>query len=487
MSSYRTGRQEPRIAIRPWLANPALRKYSDGEDAAKFAEAYGMKPDEWQADTLDVWLARDERDLFVCTTCGLSLPRQNGKNAVLEMRELYGLIAIGEKILHTAHRVDTARKAFLRLVSFFENPKYPELAEMVVSIRRTNGQEAIVLSNGGAIEFSSRVNGGSRGSTYDVVVFDEAQELTNDQMESIMSTMAAAPLGNRQLIYTGTPPSPVSHGTVFKKQRARALGDDAGRIAWDEWSVSEIGDVTDRERWYETNPAMGIRIDEEFVEEECLTLTPDGFARERLGWWDESTQSGNPAIKEELWYGCEALRVPEPAAGDKIAFGVKFTPDGSMFALSAAMRRRDGESYIECIDFASASGGGISWLADWLCDRRDKCSVTIIDGKSKADALATKLRDRGFPAKGLKVASTGDVIAAYSMTITAIEEGSLTHTGQKGLTDSAIHAQKRLIGKSGGTGFGDGETSCAPIESASLAFFGAMTTKRIPGRKAKLL
>src|SRR5690625_7789130 len=84
---------------------------------------------------------------------GLAVPRQNGKNAVLEMVELFFMAVLGLKILHTAHEVKTARKAFLRIASFFEDErKYPELAEIVEYIRRTNGQEAIQLTNGGSIE-----------------------------------------------------------------------------------------------------------------------------------------------------------------------------------------------------------------------------------------------------------------------------------------------------------------------------------------------
>ena len=37
---------------------------------------------------------------------------------------------------------------------------------------------------------------------------------------------------------------------------------------------------------FDTNPAMGVRLDDEFTEEEFNTMSPDGFARERLGWWD---------------------------------------------------------------------------------------------------------------------------------------------------------------------------------------------------------
>lgn len=39
-----------------------------------------------------------------------------------------------------------------------------------------------------------------------------------------------------------------------------------------------------RDMVFDTNPAMGVRLDDEFTEEKFNTMLPDGFARERLGW-----------------------------------------------------------------------------------------------------------------------------------------------------------------------------------------------------------
>lgn len=487
MSSSATGSQEPRIAVLPEPGDGVAfgDLYTDGEDAAEFSKAYGLSPDPWQRAVLSAWLARNPDDGFACTSCGLSVPRQNGKNALLEMRELYGLCAIGERMLHTAHRVDTARKAFLRLVTFFDSPAHPELGEMVTSIRRTNGQESISLANGASIEFSSRVNGGSRGSTYDIVVFDEAQELTDDQMEAIMSTMAAAPLGNRQLVFTGTPPSPVSPGTVFKHQRSQALSGKGGRMAWHEWSVDEVGDVSDRSRWYATNPALGIRLDEGFTATECSTLTADGFARERLGWWCDGS-SANAALSRSKWEACAIEKAPPPLEGDRVAYGVKFTPDGASVALSAAARNPKRKTLIEGLEFKSVSGG-INWLAKWLIERKDRCAVCVVDGRSHTAALVQKLQEGGFPQRAIVVANSSNVCAAASMLRNAVDQGEVQHVSPTDLDRSAVAAQRRDIGTNGGWGFGSGDFDCALIESASLAHWGAMTTKRRPGRRSRLL
>src|SRR5690606_20537971 len=131
---------------------------------------------------------------FAARRCGLAVPRQNGKNGLLEMVELYKMVALGRKILHTAHPVPTSRKHFLRMLAYFDNPReYPWLVDQVARLRSANGQEAIILKNGGSVEFVSRSKNSGRGFTVDDVVFDEAQELDSDALEAILPTLSSAP------------------------------------------------------------------------------------------------------------------------------------------------------------------------------------------------------------------------------------------------------------------------------------------------------
>ena len=59
---------------------------------------------------LDCWLGRDASGRYTVTSAGLAVPRQNGKNVCLEGREFFGMVINGEKILHTAHQVRTAKR-----------------------------------------------------------------------------------------------------------------------------------------------------------------------------------------------------------------------------------------------------------------------------------------------------------------------------------------------------------------------------------------
>jgi len=82
-----SGTQSPRIRLEPDAVDD-----QDGDDAAKLAGDYGLEPDPWQRDVLRGWLARRADGKWAASRCGLAVPRQNGKNALLEMRELFGMM-----------------------------------------------------------------------------------------------------------------------------------------------------------------------------------------------------------------------------------------------------------------------------------------------------------------------------------------------------------------------------------------------------------
>lgn len=470
------GSQEPRIQVEP------SRISTDGADAALLMSAYGCELDPWQQIVLDCWLGKNEDSKYSVTSAGLSLPRQNGKNVCLEAREFFGLVVNGERILHTAHQVRTSKKSFRRLAAMFTDKRHPEITDIVKNIRYTNGEESIELDNGGTIEFSARSRQAARGfDGISLVVFDEAQELTDDQIEAIMATLSASSTGTRQIIYTGTPPYPGCPGEVFRRRRTSCIGDASKHDAWHEWSIEADSidkiDVKEKTLWYMSNPALGIRLDEEFTEEEMRSMSPDGFARERLGWWSPAiTEQTDYAIDADLWDACITSEVkPE----GKTAYGIKFSADGSEVCLSGAVLTNDGRLHIELIQRKS-TGQGTRWLAEWLNERYNKASCVVIDGRNGVDVLTDRIADT-WKMKGSVIRpNTRDVIAAVGMLTDAINEKTLTwYEKQEALRESAVTAIKRPI--AGGWGFG-GENS-TPIESCALAVYGVKTCKRVPGKR----
>lgn len=475
----KTGSQEPRIKVEPERAG------SYGDDAQLLMREYGNEMDPWQKLVLDCWLGYDEDGRYNTASAGLVCPRQNGKNVCLEAREFFGLAVKGERILHTAHQVRTSKRSFRRLAAMFTDKNHPEVIEAVKAIRRTNGEECIELCNGGMIEFMSRSRQAARGfDGISLVVFDEAQELSDDELEAIMATLSASATGNRQIIYTGTPPYPGCPAEVFRRRRAACIGDPGRHDAWHEWSVEaksvEEIKMDDVSLWYMTNPALGIRLTEEFTREEFTSMTPDGFARERLGWWvPVASEAVNPAIPAEVWDACASM---EKKPDGKTAYGVKFSQDGSEVCLCGAVLPEEGPARISLIE-RKTTGCGIQWLADWLNARYAKASCVVVDGRNGVDVLVEKLAQTWRHKDSVIRPSAKEVIAGVSMLVEALNTKAVTwYKDQEALRESAVAATKRPI--SGGWGFG-GENSC-PIEACALALWGAKTSKRDPSRKMRI-
>lgn len=465
---------------------------TDGPDASALIAKMGMKPFPWQDGVLDAWCARDSSDGPAYVTCGLSVPRQNGKNAILEAFEFYQLTVCGAHILHTAHRVKTAKKSFQRLVKYFTDRRHRDVCALVRNIRYTNGEEGIYLTNGGSVEFSARSRAGGRGfDDIQAVVFDEAQDLTDDQLSAVMYTLAASASGYRQMIFTGTPPDPSSPGEVFGRNREAAMRATSKRTCWFEWGVERlpdpkstfadlVGDV------YAANPSMGYTLDLEFTESEFDKASIDGFARERLGWW--SSQAANAAIADGLWRA--GARPKEDVPSGNKSFGVKFSPDGSLVALSVCVMPADGPAWVECIGTGDMADG-IGWLADFLAteDMEEATAAIAVDGKTGAGALLDKLREV-YPRQALMVPGTKGVVNASSMFEQALIDRMVWHWDspngeQAALDESATGAVKRPVGNEGGWAYG-GDGS-AIIESAVLAHWAAKTTARDPQGGCEIL
>ena len=470
--SYQSGRllgsQEPCVRIAP------AYNETDGLDAERILRSGKLILDPWQGLVLCDWMAIDNGK-WICRTCGGSVPRQNGKTGLVEARAEAGMIMYNEQVIYTAHLQKTATETFEEMASFFDTPK---LRNYLKDIKTALGREQIILKSGARVKFLARTRNGGRGQHGDLLIFDEAQELSVEAQASFIPAISASL--NPQTIYAGTPPDPSSDGTVFRGIRDKAINGKTQNTAWFEYSVDEIGDVTNRDRWAETNPALGRRILSTTIEGELEQMPADTFARERLGWW-------TPVVKHELDYAIdkdtwEACKSTMPKPEGKTAYGIKFSADGSTVALCGAVIPEDGPARISLIELRP-TGHGIGWLADWLNERYKKASCVVIDGRNGVDVLVERIADT-WRVKGSVIRPTSkDMIAATSTLTNALNEKSVTwFHQQETLNDSAITSVKRSLG--GGWCFG-GDNS-APIEAASLALWGAQNSKRNPNKVMRI-
>ena len=446
----------PRVRVVP----PKAVDFNDGRDAVDVLGHYGLRADPWQADVLTDWMSRRADGNYAAAIAGLAVPRQNGKNAVIEMREFFGAVFLGEKFIHTAHEVKSARKAFMRLAAFFENErKYPELAALVRAdpnaerlspvlqdpgVRKGNGQEAIVLNNGGSIEFSARSRGAARGFTVDILVCDEAQELTDEELEALKPTISAAPLRNSQTIYTGTPPSSLRmdkpQGEVFRRTRQAGQDGTNGRLAWTDFGAADgpLPDIADRSLWPFHNPAMELgRLSSDAVESEFIDMSDHGFARERFGWWGDP-EAGRSVISLTEWGLLAIEDAPVPTSPVLV---IDVAPDRSSASIGVASMLDDRRVLVMC--FAES---GTKWVARKVADlvrQRNAFEVALWPG-SQAGSLIPDLVEAGVDFERMTNADMGAACAAFQE---SVKRGEVGHLGQDALTMAVSNARTRYVGE----------------------------------------
>lgn len=474
----RVGCQEPTFRLAPPYES------TEGDLACELSAGYDMPAFEWQRLVLRDWLARNADGKLACPTAGLMVPRQNGKNAVIEIREFYGIAVLGETILHTTHEYQSAAKAFARLRWRFgerrgdPNAPYEELNRLVRRYTLSAGQMILELENGGMIEFRTRTADGGRGGTFDLLILDEAQQLTDVQNKALAPVNSAGPLGDSQTIYAGTPPKKDSGALVFSRVHDVAVYDRPAEECWADWSAREMPGRDDEDAWYRYNPSLGLVLSERALRRDASSMLPEEFAVEHFGFWPEEAKS-NP-ISEQLW----RARLSNGPLDGRFCYAVKFSADRRAVALAGGVRPEGGPTHVELISVTSWERA-VDELHDWLMARREKAVAVVIDGITGAPALEARLLDSGFPRRKVIRPNGRQVTEATSRFYEAVRNGRMTHGPGEPLSASACGAVRRVIGKDGAWAFGSTpQVDSTPIEAAAWAWWAVETRARRPGRRA---
>lgn len=454
----RLGRQTPTKSV----VLPYENTY--GKEAIDIYEKTGRQAQDWQKLLIYDILAYNDDGLWIHTKFGYAVPRRNGKNEVITIREMYGLIE-GEQVLHTAHRTPTSSSAFYRLLKLLEDAGYKDKQDYIA--HKQYGLETIEFpSSDGKVSFRTRTSKGGLGEGFDLMIIDEAQEYQDDQETTLKYVVSSSK--NPQTLFCGTPPTMVSSGTVFMKMRNKALSGETENTGWAEWSVDSMTDVHDVEAWYETNPSLGTIFTERIIKDEIGDDDLD-FNIQRLGYW--SKKNLKSFISEVQWNECKLTSLPELKG--KLYVGIKFGIDGQNVAMSIACKTTNEKVFVESIDCQPRLNGN-KWMLRFL-KQADIASITI-DGNGSA-TLEEELKDMKL--KHIIIPKTSEVITANDVFKTSLDQGLVVHMGQPSLAQSVSNCQKRLIGSQGGYGYQsirEGIDICL-MESMVFAFWQAKTAK----------
>jgi phage terminase large subunit-like protein len=466
------GAQVPRVRHAPSTRANAW------EDIADLARAYGLILDPWQENVLQAAMGERSDGQWASPRVGLAVPRQNGKGAIIEARELAGLLLFGEQtIIHSAHDQKTARIGFDRIASYFEN--YDDLRRRVKQVGSALNREYIELRTGQTLRFLARSKSSGRGFSADCLMLDEAQELSDETWAAILPTISARP--NPQIWLLGTPPAPGMAGEVFTRFRTAGLEGKDGRLCWCEWSVEADSDLDDRIAWVLANPSLGADretgVTYESIADERHALDESSFGRERLGMWDEA--SGNRVIDTVTWDLCADDR---STAVERLALAIDVPPDRSVASVALAGLRADGKWHVELYEQRK----GVGWVVPYVVERLERNAeklprAVVIDGASPAASLIEALA-----AAKVKVTTTAarDMAKACGTFYDGVMEGWLRHTNQPQVNTALGLARKRTLGDAWAWNRRSATSDITPLVACTLALWGAQSsTVKKPGRR----
>jgi hypothetical protein len=464
------GSQVPRIRVAPdGVDHP---RWSEIED---FIGRLGAELDEWQWDVLRVSLRRTpDLSMWAAFAVAACVPRQNGKNEILEMRELVGACLLGEPlVIHSAHLADTSKEHFRRLDARIE--ANPWLDRMVKHIWRTNGHESSEFENGCRIRFRTRTKGGGRGFAQgSPIVLDEPMFLAEVSMGSILPAASAAP--DPQIWYTGSAVDQEIHedGVVFARVRDRALSGNHNRLAYFEFSLdvetpdnleSEV--AASPEAWAATNPAYGVRIKDDYILAERDELAERTFAVERLGVgdWPPVDGSADQVIRTEDW---AALVDGGSSALDPVMFAFDVSPGRDRATITASGRRMDGLLHLEVVDRRNGTG----WVVDRIVElvKKHEPAAVVCDSVGPAASLVRQLGEAGVEVTEF---DSTEHARACAFLVDTVDQKGLRHLGSLELRDAIKGAKTRPMGDRWAWARKTSSVDISPLVAGTLSVWAA--------------
>jgi hypothetical protein len=448
-----------------------------GPEAIELCRQIGLILDDWQQFVLTILLAV-RGGKWAALQAGLEVPRQNGKGGVYEAREIAGLFLLGEELLvHSAHEQKTSNQALERMEALIEGSA--ALSRRVRRISKTANREGVYLNNGHKLLYTTRTDGAMRGFSCDFFGADEAMHLKETAHNAFFSTMSARP--NPQILYAGSAvdQQTMPNGVVFARLRERALRGDEKRLAYFGWSAPfddpekvTLEAAQDPHNWAAGNPAFGIRIGRDFVEQEQRALSARGFAVERLGVgdWPDTSEGHGIVIAIEKW---RALIDATSSALDPVCFAVDVRPDRSSSSIAVAGRRQDGHRHGEIVDRRPGT--------DWVVERafqltsKHKHVGLIVDPKSPAASLIPALNKRlNFEVTEVTATEHAQACGMIFDAVTG-DVPTLRHLGTLELEASLKGAVKRKLNDAWAWSRTASTVDISPLVALTLAYWGSIT------------
>ena len=413
-------------STKPRLQNAPLKGASRIDEVKKFLVDCKLELLPWQEYVLTDLLKVDKAGKWRRKTNLLLVARQNGKTHLARIRILAGLFIFGEmNIVAMSSNRGMALDTFRKVVDVIEDN--PALMAQVKQIRVANGQESVELLSGARYEIVAATRDGSRGKTADLLYIDELREIDEDSWTAAKPITRARP--NSQIFMTSNAGDAFS--TVLNDLRSRCLSYPPPTMGFWEYSADDWAKITDKDAWYQANPALGYLIDEETIAEAIATSSVEASRTETLCQWVSALKSPWP------YKAFEDLTVQDLQIlpGLPTIFGMDISVNKKMASLVAGQMREDGKIAVGVIaQFESQVAIDELKMAvevnDWARQYRPKM---ICFDKYSTMSVAERLQQSGHKIQDM----SGTVFyQACSDLYDAIVNARIVHIGQASLVDS---------------------------------------------------
>lgn len=438
-----------------YVLNPNWRKKVKPRSAvAKFAAEYvnwgpGAHILPSQVHFFNNAFEQDEYGHWKYSDVAENAPRQNSKTKKATALITYAMYVNHSHIFVSAHESDAVKKIYEDV--FDTIGRNPELKAELDKHGSGTSKQFISLATGGMVVFRSRKNSlAGLGGTYDIVVFDEAQELRADYASMVSKTLMTKK--NMLTIYLGTPFLPNSQGDIFNRIIDGA--DSNPNIYAVRYGIDDDNaPIEDKRLWKKTNPLYPDVISDRAFENAVAEAYQGGeegkrdFRIQVLGlWWKDKIP---PAIPLPLWN--KAVKdVPNDPATNVAA--IVFDPICGRLALSIASssaetHSNDGDSqkweYVtgEILGERSQNDSW-DWLAETVGSMPRKTDI-ILDAGGLNKAIEAILPNNMHVIH----LSGSEFLASQQGFYDMIESGKFKHTNQPDLMAEVRNAQKVKSGE----------------------------------------
>jgi phage terminase large subunit-like protein len=413
------GSDRPRVA-------PPIPARSLVDDFRSTAEEMGIALLPWQitagrylnAGTEDRWLYREFAGIVA---------RQNGKTEILKPTIVMRLRK-GRRMMHTAQNRVLPREVFDAVADYFMAHGRGELKSKP---RYANGQEEIVLRNGGRYRIVAPTRGGARGPSNDDVIVDELREMDDfNFIAAAKPTMTASK--NPQMIYFSN--AGEDDSVVLNAIRARAESDPG--LCYLEWSAHPDRSSSDRAGWLEANPSVGhFPQMMEYLEAEYRTASLEGtlaiFETEHLCRWVTTTRT--KLIEGSDWTACAGpLGTPSLPV-----LAVSLDPDRKRASAALAWRMADGSIALRLLYHVTGDPIDTDRLGEDLRKDATRLGVRHVGYDPQTDQLLAKFFKKPESISGQKFAN------ASAQFVNLVVAGKLRWADCDAVTDDLIWTARK--------------------------------------------